>query len=290
MTEFLSTKATDKLNSQLNRLCVWLSSDPEYILEHCGDILSVNEYKKVIKQSSGSEQMRELLEIIIQKGENTCQNFIDTLRKHQGHFSQLKQFFVTEAEVPGSSTPSMFADGSSVVSCREITNTTAKNISINIQTVSQPADSSLSGNIKPQADLTASGGGVICADKISGVHVDECINFSVSVNAPQENTGMVEDTQPPPEGPAVRKIKEHKVELINCLMGDVFILQCVHAKGILSPRQYGNLKHSSNPEQTVTNLIDLLMSKGEETCDQFLQILKDPEVDATYPQLKNIIN
>lgn len=174
-------QATDKLNSQLNRLCVWLSSDPEYILEHCGDILSVNEYKKVIKQSSGSEQMRELLEIIIQKGEGTCQNFIDTLRKHQGHFPQLKQFFVTEAEgvwksrvvwaeneprpvrlppkeswdyiihiyvyfiVPGSSTPSMFADGSSVVSCREITNTTAKNISINIQTVSQPADSSLSG-------------------------------------------------------------------------------------------------------------------------------------------------
>uniref|UniRef100_A0A3B4G6T1 CARD domain-containing protein n=1 Tax=Pundamilia nyererei TaxID=303518 RepID=A0A3B4G6T1_9CICH len=85
------------------------------------------------------------------------------------------------------------------------------------------------------------------------------------------------------------KIKEHKVELINCLMGDVFILQCVHAKGILSPRQYGNLKHSSNPEQTVTNLIDLLMSKGEETCNQFLQILKDPDVDATYPQLKNII-
>lgn len=87
----------------------------------------------------------------------------------------------------------------------------------------------------------------------------------------------------------MRKIKEHKVELINCLMGDVFILQCVHAKGILSPRQYGNLKHSSNPEQTVTNLIDLLMSKGEETCNQFLQILKDPDVDATYPQLKNII-
>lgn len=90
-------QATDKLNSQLNRLCVWLSSDPECILEHCGDILSVNEHKKV-KQSSGSEQMRELLEIIIQKGENTCQNFIDTLRKHQGHFPQLKQFFVTETE------------------------------------------------------------------------------------------------------------------------------------------------------------------------------------------------
>lgn len=91
-------QATDKLNSQLNRLRIWLSSDPKYILEHCGDILSVNENKKVIKQSSGSEQMRELLEIIIQKGEDICQNFIDTLRKHQGHFPQLKQFFVTEAE------------------------------------------------------------------------------------------------------------------------------------------------------------------------------------------------
>lgn len=87
----------------------------------------------------------------------------------------------------------------------------------------------------------------------------------------------------------MRKIKEQKVELINCLMGDPFILQCVDAKGILSYRQYGNLKHSSNPEQTVTKLIDLLVSKGEETCDQFLQILKDPEVDATYPQLKYII-
>ncbi|CAI5656759.1 unnamed protein product [Oreochromis niloticus] len=243
MAEFLSTKATDKLNSQLNRLCVWLSSDPEYILEHCGDILSVNEYKKVIKQSSGSEQIRELLEIIIQKGEDTCQNFIDTLRKHRRHFPQLKQFFVTEAE----------------------------------------------GNTKPQADLAASGGSVVCADQISGVHVDGGINFSVCVNAPQENTGMVEDTQPPPQGPAVRKIKEHKVELINCLMWDRFILQYVDAKGILSLRQYGNLKHTSNPEQTVTNLIDLLISKGEETCDQFLQILKDPEVEETYPQLKNII-
>lgn len=49
----------------------------------------------------------------------------------------------------------------------------------------------LTGNIKPQADLTASGSGVICADKISGVHVDECINFSVSVKAPQENTGNI---------------------------------------------------------------------------------------------------
>lgn len=49
----------------------------------------------------------------------------------------------------------------------------------------------LTGNIKPQADLTASGGGVICADKISGVHVDGGINFSVSVNAPQENTGNI---------------------------------------------------------------------------------------------------
>uniref|UniRef100_A0A3Q1CBB7 CARD domain-containing protein n=1 Tax=Amphiprion ocellaris TaxID=80972 RepID=A0A3Q1CBB7_AMPOC len=86
------------------------------------------------------------------------------------------------------------------------------------------------------------------------------------------------------------KITEHKVELIDCLRADLFILQHVHAKSMVTDRQYQNLKHASPPDETVIKLIDQVIRKGEETCVQFLQVLKDPEVLKTYPKLKKILN
>uniref|UniRef100_A0A3B5A371 CARD domain-containing protein n=1 Tax=Stegastes partitus TaxID=144197 RepID=A0A3B5A371_9TELE len=88
----------------------------------------------------------------------------------------------------------------------------------------------------------------------------------------------------------MKMITEHKVELIDSLRADLFILQHVHAKRIITDRQYQKLKHISQPEETVTNLIDVVIGKDEETCDQFLQVLKDPEVLRTYPGLKEILN
>lgn len=84
-------------------------------------------------------------------------------------------------------------------------------------------------------------------------------------------------------------ITEHKVELIECLMADhSFILQHVHAKHIVTDRQYQNLKHISQPEETVTNLIDQIILKGQRSCSLFLEILKEPDVLRTFPQLKEI--
>lgn len=52
------------------------------------------------------------------------------------------------------------------------------------------------------------------------------------------------------QGPAVKMIMEHKVEVIDCLRADhSFILQHVHARHIVRDRQQQNLMHSSLPEK-----------------------------------------
>ncbi|XP_035517585.1 uncharacterized protein LOC118328088 isoform X1 [Morone saxatilis] len=117
--------------------------------------------------------------------------------------------------------------------------------------------------------------------------------LSVRVNSVNPITallsGTVDETPSSSQGPAVKIITEHKVELIVCLMADhSFILQHVHAKQIITDRQYQNMKHISQPEKTITNLIDQVICKGQETCSSFLEVLKQPDVLTTYPQLKHI--
>lgn len=276
----------DMLKSEQERLCLWLKDDPDYILDQCGAILLMNDFKEVQKQNSALEKMRLLLKIIIQKGGDTCQSFVDILRQHQAHYRQLQQFF--NPHTPGSPSPTVVADNSSVVSNRQITNTTAKFISFKTEIVSDPGSHSC-GNVAPQADYTALGGSLICADKISGVTSTDGIEFSVSMKPSQVHAGAVEDTLPSPQGPAVKMIIEHKVELIDTLRADLFILQKVHAKRIVEDREYQHLKNISPPEKTVIELIDKVIRKGQEKCVQFLQVLKDPEVLSTYPQLEEIL-
>ncbi|XP_037645550.1 uncharacterized protein si:dkey-10c21.1 isoform X1 [Sebastes umbrosus] len=186
----------------------------------------------------------------------------------------------------GSPTPTLLADSNSVVIAREITNVTANSLSTKIET-----GSSLTGNaVGPvlQADYTAHRGSVICADKISGGTLGD-IDLSVSVKTSQVCAGTVDEKLPSSQGSAVKMIIEHKVELIACLRADLsFILQHVHARHIVTDRQYQNLKHLSQPEETVINLIDQVIDKGQEYCLRFLDVLKDPDVLRTYPQLKDI--
>uniref|UniRef100_A0A672ICT5 CARD domain-containing protein n=1 Tax=Salarias fasciatus TaxID=181472 RepID=A0A672ICT5_SALFA len=81
-----------------------------------------------------------------------------------------------------------------------------------------------------------------------------------------------------------------RVELMDCLRADPIILQHVHAKGLISYVQYQDLKHMTKPSQAVTELLDVLIGKGQETCAQFLQLLEEPDCLDTYPQLKNILD
>ncbi|XP_040914003.1 uncharacterized protein LOC121194919 isoform X2 [Toxotes jaculatrix] len=280
----------DKLKSEQDRLCVWLSCDPDHILQQCGNILTMNEFLEVKNHSSALEKMRLLLKIIIEKGGNTCQSFLDILRQHQAHYPELQQLFSSNTQGPP--TPTVFADGNSVVTTREITNLKAKSLSMKIETVSVPGCSQ-SGNLVgqvPWANYTARGASVICADKISGTTIDNDVNFSVSMKTSQVNAvDAVDETQPSSQGPAVKMIKEHKMELIDCLRADCFfILQHVHATQIITDRQYQNLKHTSPPENTIANLIDQVIGKGQESCSLFAKVLKNPDVLETYPQLKEI--
>lgn len=84
--------------SEVDMLCLWLSSDPDYILDQCGDILTINEFREAQMQSSAVDKMRLLLKIIIKKGEDTAQCFLKILRQHQAHYPQLQQFFNPSVE------------------------------------------------------------------------------------------------------------------------------------------------------------------------------------------------
>lgn len=88
----------DKLKSEQDKLCLWLSADPDHILKQCGDMLSMNEFLEVQKQSSALDQMRVLLKTIILKGGETCQSFFDILRQHRAHYQQLEQLFSPNTE------------------------------------------------------------------------------------------------------------------------------------------------------------------------------------------------
>uniref|UniRef100_A0A3B5M632 Family with sequence similarity 171 member B n=1 Tax=Xiphophorus couchianus TaxID=32473 RepID=A0A3B5M632_9TELE len=76
---------------------LWLSADSAHILNECGDILSVNEHKKITEKPK-EEQMSLLLEMIIRKGPDTCEAFMDILRSNQGRYHQLQQFFSSSSD------------------------------------------------------------------------------------------------------------------------------------------------------------------------------------------------
>ncbi|XP_070694614.1 uncharacterized protein [Pempheris klunzingeri] len=280
---------TDKLKSGQDKICSWLSADPDHILKQCGEILSMNEFLEVQQQSSALDKTRVLLKIIIQKGGESCQTFFEILRQNQAHYQQLQQLFHPNTEE--SPTATVVADGSSVVTAREITNTRATSLNMKIETVRDPGcgPSGNVGGLVPQADYTAQDGSVICADKISGVTIDGAIDLSVTIKPSAAHAGTVTETAPASQGPAVKMIIEHKVELIDCLRADhSFILQHVHAKHIVTDREYQSIKHVSQPEKTVSNLIDQVIGKGQQSCSLFLEVLKQPDVVQTYPQLKHI--
>ncbi|XP_033473436.2 uncharacterized protein LOC117251341 isoform X1 [Epinephelus lanceolatus] len=279
----------DKLESAQHNLCMWLSSDPDYILEKCGDILSMNEFREVQRQSSALDKMKVLLKIIMQKGGDTPQYFLDILKQHQSHYQHVPQLFNPNTE--SSPTPTVFADGSSVVTARTMKNIKAKKINIRVETVSNAGSRPTATTVGqvPGADYTACDSSIICGDTMTDIEVDGELNLSASVTPSQVRAETVDETLPSSQGPAVKTITEHKLELIDCLRADhSFILQHVHAKQIVTDRQYQNLKHILQPEETVTNLIDKLIVNGQNSCSLFLEVLKEPDILKTYPQLREI--
>ncbi|KAA0713225.1 Caspase-8 [Triplophysa tibetana] len=84
------------------------------------------------------------------------------------------------------------------------------------------------------------------------------------------------------------RIREHKVFLVEtlCEEADV-ILQHAHQEKLITPREYRNLKDVVNREKMTIDLLDKLMSKGEETCCNFSSHGRS---DGVYGTDKNIVS
>ncbi|XP_031152379.1 uncharacterized protein si:dkey-10c21.1 isoform X3 [Sander lucioperca] len=192
-------------------------------------------------------------------------------------------------QTAGPSTPTVFADGGSVVTNRKVTHAKGESLNMGIEIECHPG-SGLTGNAVgkvSQADYNATGGSVICNDVVSHATFKGDISLQVNIKQSQVPAGRVDETPPSSRGPDVKIIKNHKVELEECLRADhSFILQHVHAKHIVTDRQYQRLKNISQPEECVIELIDQVIARGQESCSLFLEVLKEPDILQTYPQLK----
>lgn len=277
----------ETLKSEQARLCEWLSEDPEFILDQCGDILSMNDYKTVQKQTSASEKTGKLLEILVNRGEEPCLSFIEILKQHQAHYKPLQQFFSPNKD--GSFSSKVFADKSCLVSVNEVSNTAGKSYSNTVTIFTGGSGSSdTKARELPKAEHIATDNSAIFADKISGSSFEN-ITFSTFIKPSQPDPGQVDSTQDVPLGPVGKMINSNRVELIDCLRGDPHILQHVHGREIITGSQYQTLTKVLSPVKAATVLIDLVLGRGEEICQQFIEVLKIPDVLETYPQLKRIL-
>lgn len=84
-------------------------------------------------------------------------------------------------------------------------------------------------------------------------------------------------------------IIENKVNLIKWLCADMFILQHVHSKKIITTNEYTGLKNIPDPSIQITDLLDLILKKGNHICIKFLALLKEDDVNECCLDLRNWI-
>ncbi|KAM3604177.1 uncharacterized protein V6R79_007402 [Siganus canaliculatus] len=91
---------------------------------------------------------------------------------------------------------------------------------------------------------------------------------------------------------AINHVRCNKTVIQETLTADYrLILNKVYEKNLITNREYNNLKsiNKEDVEGHVVELVDKLMSKGDDTCKVFLDLLQtDESIKATYPELKNI--
>lgn len=87
-------------------------------------------------------------------------------------------------------------------------------------------------------------------------------------------------------------VRRNKTSIQRILSGDhKLILNKVYEQKLITDREYNNLKniHKETVEGHVVELVDTLMDKGEERCQQFLHLLEtDEEIKETFPNIKTI--
>ncbi|XP_069053068.1 caspase-8-like isoform X4 [Lepisosteus oculatus] len=82
-------------------------------------------------------------------------------------------------------------------------------------------------------------------------------------------------------------IKENKLFLLEVLSCDPsYILQHVQQSRVITDREYKNIAYSpDNHEKKITDLLDKVIFKGNEKCQEFLEILQKEDVKETFPKL-----
>lgn len=291
--------AMEFLKSHKEDLRKWLSAmDALYIIAKCEDILTAKQDKDIRNQETDDRKISRLLETFIEMEDSKCQDFLKILKEEQTHYPGLKQHFIKSTQA--SSSPTVHADCNSTVDTRKVTNVRGikdLDMHVTVQAGSGNPSGMIGSQPPPCADMVATKHSHIFASAISNCTIDGNLNMSV-MQAPAPQAPAPQCPVPPKQtedvsssqGPAMKMIIENKVKLIDWLRADsVFILQHVHSKRIVTDREYQELKSLSVPEAAVTDLIDKMILKKEETCSQFLDTLKESEVNDTYPELKKWI-
>lgn len=87
---------------------------------------------------------------------------------------------------------------------------------------------------------------------------------------------------------SLQRIQQNKVFLIDTLSVEAeIILQYVQQAKLITQRDYRNLSDIPERERKVINLLDKLMGKGEETCRQFIDLLRQDCILENFPTLKD---
>uniref|UniRef100_A0A8C1ME61 CARD domain-containing protein n=1 Tax=Cyprinus carpio TaxID=7962 RepID=A0A8C1ME61_CYPCA len=85
-------------------------------------------------------------------------------------------------------------------------------------------------------------------------------------------------------------ILENKPKLIKCLSSDSeLLLQHVQAKKLITMSQYNELMDMKPKERVIIKLLDIILSKGENVCRKFLDLLKEDDVNEISPELRDWI-
>ncbi|KAK3543312.1 hypothetical protein QTP70_014028 [Hemibagrus guttatus] len=81
-------------------------------------------------------------------------------------------------------------------------------------------------------------------------------------------------------------IGENKVKLIDWLCEEGMILQYVQSRKLVTMTEYTKVKSIQDPIEKITELLDIILKKGNPTCIAFLQLLKEDKVNESRPELK----
>uniref|UniRef100_A0A8C1Z8D5 Si:dkey-10c21.1 n=1 Tax=Cyprinus carpio TaxID=7962 RepID=A0A8C1Z8D5_CYPCA len=85
-------------------------------------------------------------------------------------------------------------------------------------------------------------------------------------------------------------ILENKPKLIKWLSSDSeLLLQHVQAKKLITMSQYNELMDMKPKERVIIKLLDIILSKGENVCREFLDLLKEDDVNEISPELRDWI-